>query len=784
MYSGTFFSFQYFDRSSRLGGELAAFHDIVTLKYRDLITQEEIERIKPTYKFNMIAGLSKVIRTRAEVEYILDADEATLERLEKNLKLIFTYNVLSTFGITIPQLMSRSDELLQKFGENVNSVFKLKALLNDGSLDSILARFTPEFLRFYEQYSDLVKSKEDLKTLSALTPAEAQRVTSSELMGVYELNLADVVNMAPEFVEKLQACRQFFYYNPYIHSDDHETRLTKDDILSLSLQQLDNIAWFENNIVQYNSWNPFPQPEPVTHYIKQFYTVANLDNDQKSKLSLARKADVVAYYGIEKIISFTVEQLQTVSDKIEPYFDHLFSKQVLYQKIGDTLKVEPHLLQPIEKSARQLRKSERNSLQIDHEGRKELEEMIHSVLLLKKLPDADLANFDSTNVPLRELVRYPNSVKAYLAYGSIEGQKDSKFKENFLRLIKFAVQGHYSEILKTLLDYPVENDRFYQAELNESLCLAAEKGFQDCVEILVDHGANLNYSSASSFSSHKDMNAFHIAIWEGHEPTAQYLWDKFHNISMIYESNQTPMHVAARRGQHGILKKMIEDGVEVDPRAYKKATPLHMAIESIRTGVSREDVLQTIDVLLNAGANPNAIVDLRTAYAATNHLSGEFQTQVQELINSKSKYKVKGEWGDLGNVIDDHSDFFNAAYHGDMERFRKYLKFYQVNRCSHTGESALHFAVKNSQYDMAEFLLEQDISPTQEERNKIALELAKDKNDMQMVNIITSYIKPRYLPETGKAPGVTFFEPARFLTETNEVSDDESEEINGEFKYV
>lgn len=377
------------------------------------------------------------------------------------------------------------------------------------------------------------------------------------------------------------------------------------------------------------------------------------------------------------------------------------------------------------------------------------------------------------NVPLWELVRYPNSVKAYLADGTLK--KEANFNDTLLDLIKWATQNGCPESLAIILDHPIKKTMIYEREINESLLLAAERGFQDCVEILVDHGANLNMSSSK--------DAFEVAIWEGQVPTARYLWQKFHSVVRNYETRDTPMHIAAKRGQHEILRRMIDDGAEVDPRGYKKATPLDMAIESPNSGVSRVDALKTIELLLEAGANINACVDTRTVYEATKQLSGDYGKGVQSLIDSKSKYKAKRGIPDFGHPIDDHSDFFNAAYEGDIERFKKYLRLYEVGICSHNGETALHFAVKNSQHDMAEFLLAQGINPSQKGNTlaseKTALEIAKAKNDTRMVNIFVSHSNREKLLEAKSQAGILFFDEKSNKSEGSSQSNDQDNQSEG-----
>ncbi|VDK31764.1 unnamed protein product [Gongylonema pulchrum] len=65
------------------------------------------------------------------------------------------------------------------------------------------------------------------------------------------------------------------------------------------------------------------------------------------------------------------------------------------------------------------------------------------------------------------------------------------------------------------------------------------------------------------------------------------------------ERGETPLHVAARKGEHRQCKKLIQDGALVDARDYAGLTPLHEACYHGHFKVAR--------LLISNGADVNAV---------------------------------------------------------------------------------------------------------------------------------------------------------------------------------
>lgn len=157
---------------------------------------------------------------------------------------------------------------------------------------------------------------------------------------------------------------------------------------------------------------------------------------------------------------------------------------------------------------------------------------------------------------------------------------------------------------------------------------AAQVGYDATIQLLIDHGAEINYPDSNGDS------ALHIACQNGRESAAQLLVEKGANISVTNTVMQLPIHGAAASGNEKIIelllekgpdtnaanatnslgarplhfaaesgsvlaiKALLDHGAEVSPNAYYGLTPLHVAIASQR--------LPAVELLLGYGADITA----------------------------------------------------------------------------------------------------------------------------------------------------------------------------------
>ncbi|KFA69037.1 hypothetical protein S40285_05468 [Stachybotrys chlorohalonatus IBT 40285] len=150
------------------------------------------------------------------------------------------------------------------------------------------------------------------------------------------------------------------------------------------------------------------------------------------------------------------------------------------------------------------------------------------------------------------------------------------------------------------------------------LHLAAAYGHDDVVAVLLDAGAEINrLSNPESAGDFHRLSPLYGAISRGHLPTAKLLIDRGASLFVAGSQPLTiasmPHHVRAGEGLiashiavHGDRARFVsfllrQPGVDPNVQGVDGITPLHLACDTLVD-------LDTIRVLLGAGADPNMVV--------------------------------------------------------------------------------------------------------------------------------------------------------------------------------
>uniref|UniRef100_A0A3Q0TDJ0 Ankyrin repeat and SOCS box containing 3 n=1 Tax=Amphilophus citrinellus TaxID=61819 RepID=A0A3Q0TDJ0_AMPCI len=126
------------------------------------------------------------------------------------------------------------------------------------------------------------------------------------------------------------------------------------------------------------------------------------------------------------------------------------------------------------------------------------------------------------------------------------------------------------------------------------LFVAAQYGQRECLEILVNAGANVNTQAADL------ATPLLIASQEGHQGCVDFLLDHGAdpNLACSHEWPQFPIHAAAEFGHIGILRRLIADTDRACDRDEGMVSPLYMAIHSNQSHI--------VKILLREGYSPDA----------------------------------------------------------------------------------------------------------------------------------------------------------------------------------
>jgi ankyrin repeat protein len=222
------------------------------------------------------------------------------------------------------------------------------------------------------------------------------------------------------------------------------------------------------------------------------------------------------------------------------------------------------------------------------------------------------------------------------------------------------------------------------------LYFAAAKGHLKVVQLLVDHGFDINSRTG------QDLSPLHSAARRGHANVARFLLDqKDIDIKWNGSFGLTPLHGAAKNGNVEIVRLLL-DHVDNDTRfkALQSKTALHVAARS-----GHEEVVQ---LLLHHPYHN----DFRCST-----LYGESPLQLAALQDHWEVAKILLDHEEIQEIQGATTTVQQRLYTSPniMERLLEHPDFCDVNLCDkidqRTCEGLLHAAIRKDNYDFVNVLL-------------------------------------------------------------------------------
>ncbi|XP_076858211.1 ankyrin repeat and SOCS box protein 18 isoform X2 [Brachyhypopomus gauderio] len=131
----------------------------------------------------------------------------------------------------------------------------------------------------------------------------------------------------------------------------------------------------------------------------------------------------------------------------------------------------------------------------------------------------------------------------------------------------------------------------YKQELTSPLCIAAAQGFKECLQYLLEHGADPNLSAGGKA-------ALHEACANANTECAELLLEHGANPNQLTEDGLTPLHLCRTPQSLRCAKYLIRHGARVDfPSEEEEEIPLHVA--------ARHGLLKHAQLYLRYGAHIN-----------------------------------------------------------------------------------------------------------------------------------------------------------------------------------
>jgi ankyrin repeat protein len=181
-----------------------------------------------------------------------------------------------------------------------------------------------------------------------------------------------------------------------------------------------------------------------------------------------------------------------------------------------------------------------------------------------------------------------------------------------------ATKYNNPEAVKLLLQQGANPNHQNQSGIS-ALMLASEQGFVECVKNLCEGGANVELAPSGKTALSMNLSGqtpLFCAAKEGHQEIVRYLLDRGANPNATNHYGVSVLWIPSQRGLFKIVELLLERGADAEiapsgPEAEERSicgwTPLYAAIKSRQYDV--------VKLLLQAGANPNAVTSLGNFYS-------------------------------------------------------------------------------------------------------------------------------------------------------------------------
>ncbi len=149
----------------------------------------------------------------------------------------------------------------------------------------------------------------------------------------------------------------------------------------------------------------------------------------------------------------------------------------------------------------------------------------------------------------------------------------NKKAKNDITPLHIAASKGYQDIVALLLEKGADKEVKTLPLLCTPLHLAIDKGYEGIVALLLEKGANIQAKA------YRGATALHLAANKGHKNLIKFLLSKGISVNIKDGDGLTPLHLAAYQGKTEVVEQLIKEKATVDAVSKRGLTPLHLAVE-------------------------------------------------------------------------------------------------------------------------------------------------------------------------------------------------------------
>ena len=219
--------------------------------------------------------------------------------------------------------------------------------------------------------------------------------------------------------------------------------------------------------------------------------------------------------------------------------------------------------------------------------------------------------------------------------------------------------------------------------LRNALFCAIEKGHLEAVKLLIEKGADVNFSNVST-----DLSALDAAVATNNADTLSLLFDKGAEFSLPCDISSYPLTRHEQSIDHEMARTLVEHGANANIPPKGHETPLTKAVSSGNYRV--------VEYLVEHGANVN--VKPRTGGNLLHVAAEAGNPQTISLLHTRGlDINARDRWGYRPALL--------AAFRGNLPAFLKLLAYHDASERPELLDKALARALRDCDISIAEHIL-------------------------------------------------------------------------------